>query len=154
MEGNVKKQVLRFLATSSFLLMLGAMSAHAANFSRLRVSVPFDFTVGTATLEAGDYVVSFMESNGLVLISDPDGRGRAFVVTHAVQPKLGEEVSPQLVFNRYGNQHFLAQVWGGGPDVGRQLNKTRPERLAAATLSTTHSATNRIEPELVIIAAL
>jgi hypothetical protein len=36
--------------------------------------------------------------------------------------------SASLIFNRYGNEYFLSEVWPKGGSVGRALPKTRAER--------------------------
>ena len=43
-----------------------------------------------------------------------------------------------LVFNKYGSQYFLSQIWDGRSDVGLQLPKSKREkeiRLAANGLT-------------------
>lgn len=129
--------------------MLTAVSGSADEYARLRVSVPFDFAVGTATLEAGEYIVTRVDARGTFLISGLDSRGRVFAFSRPVQAKFGQETSPMLIFNRYGNQYFLAQVWNGGQVDGHQFRKTAKERQAAGEVV----AKNATEPELVVIAA-
>jgi hypothetical protein len=41
----------------------------------------------------------------------------------------------KLVFNRYGNQYFLSQVWAAGSDSGHQLRPSKAEREIAKNAS-------------------
>ena len=53
----MKMQALKGLAVAAFIVMLGASSAKASS-TMLRADIPFDFTVGSATLPAGAYTVT------------------------------------------------------------------------------------------------
>ena len=73
--------------------------------------VPFDFIVGEARLPAGDYIVTEMPQDGMVSIASKDRERTAFVLT--VRAVFDREAStPELVFERFGGQHFLSQIIG------------------------------------------
>jgi hypothetical protein len=40
---------------------------------------------------------------------------------------LQKNAAARLVFHRYGQRYFLAEVWNGADKVGRQLMKSRDE---------------------------
>jgi len=62
--------------------------------------------------------------------------------------------SASLIFNRYGNEYFLSQVWAKGGSVGRGLPKTRAEReLERKTQDNQIAATKGPELETVTIRA-
>jgi len=42
-----------------------------------------------------------------------------------------------LVFNRYGNQYFLEQIWSGGEQEGTQVPQSRSERTIRRQLAQT-----------------
>jgi hypothetical protein len=52
------------------------------------------------------------------------------VLPNACESAQVQEKS-KLVFHRYGNQYFLAQIWTAGNDRGRELPKTEQEREIA-----------------------
>ena len=61
---------------------------------------------------------------------------------------LGTQGDTKLVFNRYGDQFFLSQVWMAGRTDGQELIKTRRERLLQREI-----ARGSGKPETISIAA-
>ena len=57
---------------------------------------------------------------------------------------VGAQKDAKLVFHRYGNRYFLAEVWASQSDSGYQVRRSRLERELAAR----HPA-----PESTIVAA-
>jgi len=43
-------------------------------------------------------------------------------------PAAGKSQQAKLVFHRYGQRYFLAEVWSGAGEPGRQLTKSQQER--------------------------
>ncbi len=116
----------RFMVAAAFAALLMVGSA-VAQTGAIWASVPFDFVVGQKTLPAGDYRVSLHGS--ALLMYRLDGNGAAFAM---YTPSAGnKDVSPRLVFHRYGNLNFLAQAWIN--DTGHDLHKTSREREYALT---------------------
>jgi hypothetical protein len=91
----------------------------------LEVKIPFDFTVGAKRMSAGEYTVKY-DVPGSLWVVRRDGKAACVVLTMAVQGKVTPEVG-KLVFNRYGDSYFLAQIWSPGYDQGRQLPKSKAE---------------------------
>ena len=79
------------------------------------------------------------------LISKRDGRAYLTTLTIPVQTQATQDRS-HLVFNRYGDQYFLAQVWNSATNVGMELHKSHQERASEL-------ATNRTERETVTLIA-
>jgi hypothetical protein len=48
-------------------------------------------------------------------------------LTNPIRPNKTNEQA-RLVFHRYGERYFLAEVWSGSDGAGRQLLKSREER--------------------------
>jgi len=124
-----------------------ALTAKAQSTYGVRANVPFEFNVGDKTLPAGKIRVREMTTNsGALAISNLDKGQHAIRIAHAVNPNKADQA--KLVFRRYGNRYFLAQVWIPGYD-GLELNKSKSERaLERDTLLSKNSA-----PELVTILA-
>jgi hypothetical protein len=93
------------VAFALFVLLTPAFAQSPA----IRVTVPFDFTVGKQTLAAGDYRVS-LDDMGLLWVKDVGGAGSVAVWTNPIGDSPNQAPAPQLVFNRYGNHYFLAKV--------------------------------------------
>ena len=100
----------------------GQITSHAVT-----AEIPFDFVVGNKTLAAGRYMVSSATSDGQAIrIRNSDGKSGAFRLTIQV-PEKSQKRNAKLVFHRYGQQYFLAEVWSGG-SWGNQLATCSHER--------------------------
>jgi len=129
------KDVLKGLTKIGLLavVMIVAASASVKAQSlqyKLTANVPFDFTVSDKKLPAGKYSISRAQtSNGdLVLqIVSADGQKN---ISRLTIPVITHKPMNQgtLVFNRYGNDYYLSEVWPAGGSTGRELLKSRTER--------------------------
>ena len=135
----MKKQAL-ILGLS--LLLIGTV-AYAQNLN-MKVNVPFDFVVNSATLPSGAYTVQGLAIGNAISIRKADHTAKALVLGTRCESRKTPEKS-KLVFNRYGNHYFLAQIWVAGDDRGQQLPKGRLE---------TEIAQSRTAEEVVLVAAL
>jgi hypothetical protein len=102
----------------------------------IKVSVPFDFTVGKQTFPAGEYTVAPMPmSLNKMLLRNRTGEVLIFMQTNPAESRERAN-SARLVFNQYGGEYFLTQIWQGGSDFGQQLIKSSVEiEMARATQS-------------------
>ena len=68
-------------------LLLGAVSVYtqAENVPFIRVSIPFDFTVGNQTLPAGDYTISDSDVHPQTFIWLQSLDGKQLAVVHSQQ---------------------------------------------------------------------
>lgn len=118
------------LLRTSLLAVVAAVSVHAQN-SNFRVNIPFDFIVGSQTLPAGQYSVGVPTITGVVSINCVDHKGASVMIGTMPQSAVGAQNEEKLVFHRYTNTYFLAQVWAGG-SYGRKLPTTKAEDELAA----------------------
>ncbi len=151
----MKKQAYRIFTTLGLLLTLAGTSAYAQmDGQTLRAEIPFDFVIGSKTLPAGEYNVSNRASTAttdmIKIISADSNQAGAFTMTLPVGAK-GHESAGQLVFHRYGDEYFLAQIWAPGARDGMQLSKSRRERSLEKEIKTAMSQTPL---ETVTVAAL
>lgn len=130
----MRKQILKALATISFLIAIAIVpvrSAHAQSLVyRVRANIPFDFIVDDKTFPAGEYFISRTRQysiDDVLTISSLEGRLLAVHLTFRVET-LTPKKQGVVVFTRYGNQHFLSQVWVAGSTTGRVLTKGHSER--------------------------
>jgi hypothetical protein len=146
----MQKRALRIFTLVSLLTVLMVANIYANPYSRIQVTIPFAFTLGDKTLPAGQYTI---ERNRLVpelfMVRSTDGRATARGFTKPVQ-RPTTQPHAKLVFHRYGDQYFLAQVWR--MDGGEAFLKSPAER-AAAKRAAKHLAKTDAEPELISIAA-
>jgi len=147
----MNKQALKVFSLLSLSVMLAVVAVSATPTGSIKAHIPFDFSVGNKTLPAGAYTVAPLTTPGALLIRHEDGRTAAMVITSGM-PAQQEQGQTKLVFHRYGDQYFLAQVWTAGDSDGRELRQSRTERELVKSRSN-HLAKNAVEPEIVCIAA-
>ena len=114
------------LALSFLISSLAALPAAARSVDGMRAQIPFDFHVGERLVRAGSYVVNSMTADELViqLIS---GKQVAVTTTNSDKERDNGEGRARLVFHKYGDQYFLAAVWGSDGN-GRTLAESKRER--------------------------
>jgi len=121
---------LRTMITTVLLLAAVSVAVKAQERPVLTAIVPFAFTLENTDLPAGTYTVSILYPFNMIKVQSADGRKVAWI---AVIPSLKSEESKQvkLVFHRFGNEYFLAQVWEQGSKVHRDLRSGNRARELA-----------------------
>jgi hypothetical protein len=120
----MKKQVLFSLLSTVLLMAAGSAYAQLGSKQEVRANVPFDYKVGKATLKAGDCSIRAAGTADALAIRC-NGSEAKLALSHSVSGKPATET--KLVFHKYGDQYFLAQVWVKGEDIGCELPRTRTE---------------------------
>ena len=127
----MKKQSLRILLMFGVLAVTAVLPTQAQSGSEQTASIPFSFNVGDKTFPAGEYSVKRLNpqsDQAALVISSIDGRRRRKVVLAMPVGVDRAQERAKLVFNRYGEQYFLAQVWTQADSTGLALPKSRSER--------------------------
>jgi hypothetical protein len=120
----------RFLIAFAAVVALASVSAYAQ--TSMRVSVPFEFTVGRTVLPAGEYIVQGNTSlGGASLQTAHAGPGAYALAVPAVRNNAQDQ--PTLVFNHYGSSYFLVSAWWGASTQGLEFPRTKTEIEAAKT---------------------
>ena len=131
----MRKQLIKGFTMLLGIMTLAMVTAVAsANGQSLtsKANVPFEFIVGDQNLPAGAYTVSAVTSGGEALCIS--GRGSKDSVMRLTIPASGKANHSKLVFHRYGQRYFLAEVWSTSTD-GRELTKSRQEQAIQKELS-------------------
>ena len=130
------------LALATAVVSANAQSAHS---NKVVANVPFEFSVGYKSMPAGEYSVQTIASasNGL-LIQSADGKISALRLSDATETSK-DKPRARLVFHRYGERYFLAEVWNGADNTGRLLRQSQ-EEASTATELTIASANNHASP--------
>jgi len=121
-------RVMISVAFAFFVLLTSAFAQTGA----IRVTVPFDFTVGHQTLAAGTYRVA-INGTSLLNVARIDGPGVAIVSTNYIGGGPSQNLSPRLIFHSYGNRHFLSEAWIGEVNMGHELYASSAELEYART---------------------
>ncbi len=142
----MRKQILNVVVTLSVIATL-SIAVFAALNNKLEANIPFDFMVNGKTLPAGHYTVEPGSAQNALTIRSWETKQAAAAITQRLEVGAGSK--PQLIFRRYGNQYFLAQVIGDAS--GSELPKSKAEREAAKA-GRDNLAMNA-EPEIVKVSA-
>jgi hypothetical protein len=128
----MKKKLYSTFAMLSLLFTLSLVYAQAQSATALKVTIPFEFQIGSQVLPPGEYSIKRLSQNSIFIRSE-DGEAKAIAVTTSTAEAGADEKGAQekLVFHQYGNQYFLSQVWMVRGGEGRELNQTDAERQAA-----------------------
>lgn len=126
------------MTTVGFIAIAGLVAcsfpALAQSNDRVQANIPFAFQVGTKMLPAGSYDVLLNRIPGIVILRNTENHDSAAVITNRAYRKAYQ--TPSLVFERYGERHFLAKVWpfdGTGFEVPKrtidnQIAKLQPRQ--------------------------
>jgi hypothetical protein len=150
----MRNKLYHILSIGGILILLGAASAFAQSTVALKASIPFSFKVHEAILPAGDYTITFFRNEnwgGVVWLKNADTKIRikAFVMD-GTHKRLQDHA--YLVFNSYGDQKFLSQIWSASANAGTELPKFAAEREAVRS-SPQGQVNKGLTPKLVMIAA-
>ncbi|MGH9933368.1 MAG: hypothetical protein ACREA9_29640 [Pyrinomonadaceae bacterium] len=144
----MKKEILKGLTmvmlTVVLALVSAVASANAQSSNRVVASIPFEFVVGGQTMPAGEYVATASTQNGALRILSADAKSSAIRLTNSIEPQRNK-TNARLVFHRYGERYFLAEVWSGSDSAGCQLLKSRQERATERELASISTRFETIE---------
>jgi len=101
----MKRTMMKLTAALALAVTFGIATANAQTNTDLRANVPFNFAVGRTAIPAGDCAV--IVSPGVARITC-SGDEAGIVGLPATADATGKA---KMVFHKYGNQYFLAEVW-------------------------------------------
>jgi len=132
----MKKQMIKgftmFTLIVALALVTAVVSANGQS-QAVKADVPFEFAVGDKTLPSGEYAIRPATAGGAaMMIRSENTKNAALRLTNAIEDKrsVGQV---KLVFHRYGERYFLAEVWTG--ESGRELLKSTQERAIERELA-------------------
>ena len=145
----MKKQTLWMSLILIAMFATAAISTRAQAAYGVRSDVPFDFMVGDKTIRAGRITahgVSNADAGPLAIENQSQGE----LALRAGRKVSGAETTNQckLVFNKYGNRYFLAEIWIPGYQPW-QITKSKAERSLEHELGLGRN----FKPSKVIVAA-
>jgi hypothetical protein len=128
---------------------LAATPTNAQSGYGVRADVPFDFIVGDKTLPAGKISVHGASASdvGPLSISNFAKGQSAFRIARSLMSSDPTERG-KLVFHKYGNRYYLAQVWIPGYKAV-ELTKSKSERALERETMLSKNST----PELLTVMA-
>ena len=127
----MRKQLIKSLMMLTLVVGLAlaatVVSANGQLTSHLiTADIPFEFVVADKTFPSGTYTVTKATNDGKGLsISSVDGKSSVSRLSNSVVG-TGQTRKARLVFHRYGQEYFLAEVWSSD-NYGRELIKSKKE---------------------------
>jgi hypothetical protein len=120
----MKKQGVAVLAAAAVIVAL-TVPMFAQHAELMKIDVPFNFIVENQRMPEGSYTIQ-PNQNGTLLIRSVDGKFTSTVLSLPA-PLATTATESQVVFYRYGDHYFLAQLWMQGQNTGREVLKGRAE---------------------------
>ena len=124
-----RKQLMMLGVALIVALAMSPTKAHAQIMGTVVVNVPFDFQVGNNKLPAGKYVIHTPDDSDstVMQIRSADGSTSAFFQVQSVDAK-SVPAKDELIFKKYGNRYFLANVFEEGNRSGDRVIESTDER--------------------------
>ena len=119
----------RSIFAAGIFALVGCLSLGAQSI-KLTATIPFEFRIGAHQMPAGDYLVS--HTSGVLTLRRESGKYNAANVLVFGTRKGSNGTSSKLVFNRYGEDYFLANVWQAGEPTGLEVPKGKIEKEMAS----------------------
>jgi hypothetical protein len=126
----MKPKTLITLAALFVLLSVFSSTLQAQEQLLFRVDIPFEFIAGGVHMPAGQYL-AFHTTPAIIQLVREDGRASASIPVKP-SPVASGRNSNQIVFNRYGETYFLAQVKTGHDRQVHECFMCRSEQTLAA----------------------
>ena len=115
--------------------------------ARTQANVPFAFSLDQKSMPAGDYEISSLSSSVVALRNQNTREARLVIESMYVQASEASEAPhAKLLFRKYGDQYFLAEIWDGQSNIGIAFPESKREKELKL------ASNNAPEPELVVIA--
>ena len=125
------KNIRTIVAVSLLFAATTAVFAQMENRTLMKVHVPFAFAVDNQTLPAGEYLVISVTPERTIRLTSADGK-HTLTVNDLPNYAGTQSPSSRLVFHKYGNEYFLAQVWTAGDNVARNPFVSQRQKEIAA----------------------
>ena len=113
------------------ILTVGAVATASAQIAETRMSaqIPFAFIVGEQTLSAGRYQLRRIGDDPYLLcIQNVDDRRESAIFNTGLVDEGDWIRESQLVFHRYGDIYFLAEITSQYERIARELRPSKQER--------------------------
>jgi hypothetical protein len=130
-----------------FALIIYPSRAHAQIIGTLDVNIPFQFQAGEAVLPAGNYTIRMVNNSDLqfMQITSRDNRSSSALFRVHETDLASAPTESEVLFNKYGDHYFLAQVFDeGNPDGSEVVESSYEQKVSKAAPETkVHVATEQ-----------
>jgi hypothetical protein len=148
-EGVIMKRPVFSLIIACAVLAVGSTARAQQLGTSLRANIPFSFVVNGELLPAGTYEIKRVADSAATLIISnlTDRRDRVMFMT---DPVIGRDRNPsgELVFNQFGENYFLVQIFTPGIQTGRELIANEREGMRRQMSSHHRVSVRRVKATL------
>jgi hypothetical protein len=136
-EGETQMKALKTMTLAlSAAVVLGANGLYAQLRTVAVANIPFEFTVQSMTLPAGEYALERESSaSDLIRVKNINTRHAAYVLAPRTLAKYkgSNNEKGTLLFHRYGDRYFFSEIWtpNGGMCGGVSPSKLERELQAS-----------------------
>jgi hypothetical protein len=102
----------QFSILSAILILfakLAAAQVYPPEPGDFKVTAPFDFMVEKQALPPGNYIIQWEKASNKLQICEDGVLCETVKAAVIKAPKI--PVQPKVIFSRYGDKHFLQQIW-------------------------------------------
>jgi hypothetical protein len=152
MKKDLLKGFTMLVLVAVLALSTAVVSGQSTNANKVSANIPFEFSVGYKTMPAGEYTVQIIATAADALLIKSAAANLSALRLSEATSRIKDKSHARLIFHRYGDRYFLAEVWNGVDDTGRQLLKSEDERaverefaIASAGSESAHAAYQRVE---------
>jgi hypothetical protein len=126
------RRAVQTLVASSVLSLISVTPILAMDGLRVVAKIPFSFTAAEKSFPAGEYTFTMddPEIPTLLAITSDNGERYELMLTEPKNLKKPADGS-KLVFEEYGNQRYLSQVWVAGTGTIQVIPLTTPQKEVA-----------------------
>jgi hypothetical protein len=119
------KRVLNVVVLACVVSIFSGISVYGLPKPSVVARIPFPFTIEHRQFPAGEYVIQ-IKDGGWLLIRSAGGNESTVVLTIPVHAKALDSRGA-LVFRRYGDRYFLAQVRVAASEIARETLQAQDE---------------------------
>jgi hypothetical protein len=122
---HAMRRILLSIAVLTLWLTAGANPA-SAQIKRFKVTLPFNFQVGETSFEKGTYIIQQEANQNLIIRADKGTASGSFAAASLPHQSAFEPPKTWLVFHRYGDKHFLSEIWSR--HIGVEMPRSSAEK--------------------------
>ena len=130
-----------------FALIIYPSRAHAQVIGTLDVNIPFQFQAGESVLPTGNYTIRMVNNSDLAFmqITSKDHPSTSALFRVHEKDLASAPTESEVLFNKYGDHYFLAQVFDEGDPSGSEVVESSYEQKVskAAAETKVHVATQQ-----------
>ncbi len=128
------KRFIQTITVLSVTILLGAVAASAQFSTRAKAEIPFDFSIGSRSYDAGTYGIRIVRTNaGSAAVTFLDKSGNALDTVVGLTQGERSLGSQELLFDRTGENTVLRSIVIGGSGISIPVSRER--RRLATTVS-------------------